>query len=42
VHPDSRDLHDALATTATPLNALADADLVPGRRALDAFIASLR
>jgi 2-oxoglutarate ferredoxin oxidoreductase subunit beta len=42
VHPDSRDLHDALATTATPLNALADADLVPGRRALDAFNASLR
>jgi len=42
VAPDSRDLHDALATTRTPLNALADADLVPGQHALDAFNASLR
>jgi 2-oxoglutarate ferredoxin oxidoreductase subunit beta len=42
VAPGSGDLHDALATTSTPLNALADADLIPGQRALDAFNASLR
>ncbi|MFI4904027.1 MAG: 2-oxoacid:ferredoxin oxidoreductase subunit beta [Burkholderiales bacterium] len=42
VRPDSHDLHDALATTTTPLNALVDDDLVPGSRALQAFNASLR
>jgi 2-oxoglutarate/2-oxoacid ferredoxin oxidoreductase subunit beta len=42
VQPDSHDLHDALATTATPLNALVEKDLVPGSRALEAFNASLR
>jgi 2-oxoglutarate ferredoxin oxidoreductase subunit beta len=42
VHPDSRDLHAALATVATPLNALGDADLVPGRGALASINAGLR
>jgi 2-oxoglutarate ferredoxin oxidoreductase subunit beta len=42
VQPDSGDLHDALSTTKTPLNALRDAELVPGSNALAAFNASLR
>ena len=42
VQPDSHDLHDALSTTTTPLNALGEKDLVPGSGALDAFNASLR
>jgi 2-oxoglutarate/2-oxoacid ferredoxin oxidoreductase subunit beta len=42
LHPDAGDLHDALATTSTPLNALGDADLVPGAASLAAFNASLR
>jgi 2-oxoglutarate ferredoxin oxidoreductase subunit beta len=41
-HPDSSDLHDAQETTDTPLNALSDADLIPGSAALAAFNASLR
>ena len=41
-HPDARDLHDAQETVAVPLNALSDADLVPGPAALSAFNASLR
>jgi 2-oxoglutarate ferredoxin oxidoreductase subunit beta len=41
-HPDARDLHDAQETVDVPLNALADADLVPGSAALAAFNASLR
>ncbi len=41
-HPDSTDLHDAQETVATPLNALSDADLVPGSAALAAINASLR
>ena len=41
-HPDSRDLHDAQETVAAPLNALGDADLVPGGAALAAFNQSLR
>jgi 2-oxoglutarate ferredoxin oxidoreductase subunit beta len=36
------DLHDAQQTVAAPLNSLADADLVPGRAALDALNATLR
>ena len=32
VHADAADLHDALNTVAAPLNALDDADLVPGQR----------
>ena len=42
VQPDSGDLHDALSTAKTPLNALRDAELVPGSNALAAFNASLR
>ncbi|HEV8503332.1 MAG TPA: 2-oxoacid:ferredoxin oxidoreductase subunit beta [Casimicrobiaceae bacterium] len=42
VQPESQDLHDALSTTTTPLNALGEKDLVPGSRALEAFNASLR
>jgi 2-oxoglutarate/2-oxoacid ferredoxin oxidoreductase subunit beta len=42
VQPDSRDLHDALKTVSAPLNALGDADLVPGGRALAKVNASLR
>jgi 2-oxoglutarate ferredoxin oxidoreductase subunit beta len=42
VQPDSDDLHDALSTTKTPLNALRDAELVPGSNALAVFNASLR
>jgi 2-oxoglutarate/2-oxoacid ferredoxin oxidoreductase subunit beta len=41
-HPDSQDLHDAQETVAAPLNALVDADLVPGSAALAAINASLR
>ncbi len=40
--PDTLDLHDAQETVATPLNALGDAELVPGSAALAAFNASLR
>ena len=42
VQPDSCDQHDALSTTKTPLNALRDAELVPGSNALAVFNASLR
>ncbi len=42
VHPDSSDLHDAQETVQAPLNALVDADLVPGAAKLAAFNASLR
>jgi 2-oxoglutarate ferredoxin oxidoreductase subunit beta len=42
VDPDSRDMHAALATVDTPLNALQDADLVPGSTALAAVNASFR
>ena len=41
-NPQSHDLHDAQETTETPLNALTDADLVPGSAALEAFNESLR
>jgi 2-oxoglutarate ferredoxin oxidoreductase subunit beta len=41
-HPESEDLHDAQHTVARPLNALGDAELVPGSAALAAFNASLR
>jgi hypothetical protein len=34
-------LHEAQNTVAVPLNALGDAELVPGSAALDAFNASL-
>jgi 2-oxoglutarate ferredoxin oxidoreductase subunit beta len=39
---ESRDLHDALNTTDTPLNALNEPDLCPGIAALDAFNAAHR
>ncbi|WP_394761049.1 2-oxoacid:ferredoxin oxidoreductase subunit beta [Phenylobacterium sp.] len=42
VDPEAGDLHDALDTVATPLNALDGAALVPGAKALDAINASLR
>ncbi|BBK44956.1 2-oxoglutarate ferredoxin oxidoreductase subunit beta [Allostella vacuolata] len=42
VDPEAADLHDALSTVATPLNALDDAALVPGAKALDKLNASLR
>jgi len=42
VRPDSEDMHDALETVERPLNALSDADLVPGSAALAAINASLR
>jgi 2-oxoglutarate/2-oxoacid ferredoxin oxidoreductase subunit beta len=41
-HPDSEDLHDAQHTVPRPLNALGDAELVPGSAALAAFNATLR
>ena len=42
LHPDSDDMHAALQTVDTPLNALSDADLVPGNAALAGVNASLR
>jgi 2-oxoglutarate ferredoxin oxidoreductase subunit beta len=42
VDPDSRDMHAALSTADMPLNALGDADLVPGNAALAAVNAALR
>jgi len=42
VKPDSPDLHAAMQTVDAPLNALGDADLVPGSRALSAINDSLR
>ena len=40
--PDAADLHDHLDTVDTPLNALGDAELMPGAAALAALNASLR
>jgi 2-oxoglutarate ferredoxin oxidoreductase subunit beta len=42
VDPNPRDMHQHLKTVDTPLNALDDAALVPGSKALDAINASLR
>ena len=42
LHPDAKDLHAALNTVDTPLNALREAELVPGAAALEKFNASLR
>jgi 2-oxoglutarate ferredoxin oxidoreductase subunit beta len=39
---ESRDLHDALGTVDTPLNALNEPELCPGTAALDAFNAAHR
>jgi len=41
VEDDPTDLHDAQNTVATPLNALSDAELVPGSAGLAAFNAAL-
>jgi 2-oxoglutarate ferredoxin oxidoreductase subunit beta len=41
VEDDPLDLHDAQNTVAAPLNALSDAELVPGSAALAAFNAKL-
>src|SRR5665213_1473731 len=42
VDPDAHDLHAYLQTVRTPLNALADADLIPGAAALAGVNDSLR
>ncbi len=42
LHADSDDMHAALQTVDAPLNALSDADLVPGNAALGGVNASLR
>lgn len=42
VDPEADDLHGYLDTVATPFNALADGELVPGSAALDKLNASLR
>jgi 2-oxoglutarate ferredoxin oxidoreductase subunit beta len=42
VDPDSRELHDHLHTTRTPLNRLDDGALTPGSKALDVINAGLR
>jgi len=42
IEGEAEDLHTALNTVATPLNALRDADLCPGSRMLDKLNASLR
>ena len=42
LHAESTDMHDALETVDTPLNALDDTNLVPGNSALAAVNASLR
>jgi 2-oxoglutarate ferredoxin oxidoreductase subunit beta len=42
LQPDATDLHAALNTVDTPLNALREAELVPGSAALEKFNASLR
>jgi len=42
VAENAGDMHDAQQTVDTPLNQLADADLVPGAKTLDAVNASLR
>lgn len=42
VDPEAEDLHEALETVEAPLNALADADLIPGASALDKINAGLR
>jgi 2-oxoglutarate/2-oxoacid ferredoxin oxidoreductase subunit beta len=42
LQPDSADLHDAQNTVALPLNALGDADLVPGSAGLATFNAAMR
>ncbi len=42
IEPDAKDLHQALNTVTRPLNTLAEAELSPGRAALEKINASLR
>jgi 2-oxoglutarate/2-oxoacid ferredoxin oxidoreductase subunit beta len=42
VDPDAGDLHQALNTSAMPLNQMAEAALCPGQSVLDRLNASLR
>jgi 2-oxoglutarate ferredoxin oxidoreductase subunit beta len=42
VNPEARELHHNLGTVRTPLNALEDAQLIPGAAALDRLNATLR
>jgi 2-oxoglutarate ferredoxin oxidoreductase subunit beta len=42
VDPQARDMHEGLNTVAAPLNKLGEADLCPGRAALDKINAGLR
>lgn len=42
VDPESRELHDVLGTTATPLNQLTEAELCPGEEALARINAGFR
>jgi 2-oxoglutarate ferredoxin oxidoreductase subunit beta len=42
INDDADELHDILGTTARPLNELAERELCPGSKALDAINASLR
>jgi 2-oxoglutarate ferredoxin oxidoreductase subunit beta len=42
VNPEPQDLHGHLHTVSKPLNALAEADLIPGATALEKFNAGLR
>ena len=42
VDPKAQDLHEGLETVETPLNALTDAELIPGSRVLERLNASLR
>jgi len=42
VDPEAEDLHESLGTVDTPLNALSDADLIPGSAALARLNAALR
>jgi 2-oxoglutarate ferredoxin oxidoreductase subunit beta len=42
VNESDEDLHSAQGTVARPLNALSDAELVPGAAALESVNASLR
>jgi len=42
LHADTADMHDALETVEMPLNALGDAELVPGSAALAGVNADLR
>jgi 2-oxoglutarate ferredoxin oxidoreductase subunit beta len=42
VDPEPRDMHSYLETAETPLNELTEAELCPGKAALDKLNAALR